>query len=166
MANNVNIISTASAYRAAIRAIVNAGHDCARIDKETFKVLYVNHTGYGKTIGADFTNHPNEGNYTTALKFKAVVNLIQNGDLWLEVPAQRAAAIGLDCPGSWIFCKEDICLNEALKLVKASEKEVSDITDLWNTIGISNDGYIIDEDGEEIMYPMPPTKAVVSWLNL
>ena len=68
--------------------------------------------------------------------------------------------------GRALYNEEDIRLNEALKLVKASEKEVSDITDLWNTIGISDDGYIIDEDGEEIMYPMPPTKAVVSWLNL
>lgn len=159
------IISAAVATRTAIRAIA-AKNAIAEIDKESFKVLYQNHKWYGKTIGQDFVNHPNEGTYTTALKFKAVLSLVQTGDLWLEVPAARAAAMGLDRDGSWVFCKEDITLEEALELVKASNEEAKNIRALWNEIGIKEDGYWIDPDiQEETLYPMPPTHATIAWLK-
>jgi len=163
---NINIISSASAYRTAIRAIETAGHDCARIDKEMFKVLYINHAFYGKTIGEDFVNHPNDGDYTTALKFKAVLNLVQTGDLWLTIPAARAAQLGLDCPGSWIFCKENISVEEALELVKASKEEADAIHKLWAEIGIAEDGYWYNEyEDQETLFPIPPTKVVIAWLS-
>lgn len=159
------IISAAVATRIAIRAIA-AKNAIAEIDKENFKVLYRNHKWYGKTIGQDFANHPSEGAYTTALKFKAVLSLVQTGDLWLEVPAQRAAAMGLDCPGSWIFCAGNISMEEALELVKATKTEAAAIQQLWHEIGIKEDGYWIDPDiQEETLYPMPPTHAVIAWLK-
>ena len=165
MTMNANIITTTSAYRAAVKAIA-AKNAIAAIDKANFQTLYRSHKWYGKTMGQDFANHPNEGTYTTALKFKAVLGLVQTGDLWLDLPAQRAAAMGLNCPGSWVFCKEDITLEEALELVKASNEEVRDIRTLWSKIGIKEDGYWTDPDiEEETLYPMPPTHAVIAWLK-
>lgn len=159
------IISVAVATRTAIRAIA-AKNAIAEIDKDTFKVLYVSNKNYGKISGEDFANHPNEGVLTTALKFKAVVNLVQNGDLWLSIPTARAAAMGLDCAGSWVFSNEDVNFDEALDLVKATKEEASEIRNLWNTIGIRDDGYVIDEDGEEVPYAMPRTAWVVEWMAL
>ena len=114
----------------------------------------------------DFVNHKNEGCYTTALKFKAVLNLVQNGHLWLNIPAQRAAAMGLDAAGSFVWSNENLSLDEALQLVKASEEEANSIRALWSKIGIKEDGYWYDTDeDQETMYPMPPTKEVVAWLS-
>jgi hypothetical protein len=162
---NTNIITATTAYRMAIKAIA-AKTAIAEIDKENFKVLYRNHKWYGKTIGQDFANHPSKGAYTTALKFKAVLSLVQTGYLWLEIPAQRAAAMGLDCPGSWIFCAGDISIKEALDLVQATEAEAEDICTLWSEIGIKEDGYWVDPDiEEETLYSMPPTHTVVAWLK-
>lgn len=166
MTNTINtIISAASAHRTAVKAIA-AKTAIAEIDKENFKVLYQSHKWYGKVWGEDFANHPNEGVYTTALKFKAVLNLVQNGQLWLTIPTARAAAMGLDCDGSWVFCKEDISLEEALKLVMASNEEATAIRRLWCEIGIKKDGFWIDPDiQEETLYPMPPTHAVIAWFK-
>ncbi len=160
---NANAITTVAAYRAAIRAIeTNDGI----INKEAFKALFISHSNYGKYYGQAFINHPNEGSYTTALKFKAVLHLVQYSDLWLDIPTGRAAQMGLYSTGTWISTNENISLDEALQLVKATEKEADAIRKLWAEIGIAEDGYWYDEEEEEeTLYTMPPTSAVVNWLS-
>ena len=160
-----NIITSTNAYRNAMRAIQDKKSCIASVSNEVFKALYVSHSNYGKYWGEDFEN-TNDPIVKAAKKFKAVVNLVQNGHLWLDIPAARAAAIGLDSAGSWVFSEDNISLDDALKLVKATESEANEIRNLWNTIGIRDDGYVIDEDGEEVPYCMPPTSAVVNWMAL
>lgn len=157
------IISNAIAYRMAMRSI---GTNDGVINKDAFKALFVNHTNYGKYYGRDFANHLNDGIYTTALKFKEVLHLVQYSDLWLDIPTGRATRMGLYSDGTWISSNENISLDEALQLVKATEEEADAIRKLWVEIGIAEDGYWYDEDeGEETLYTMPPTSAVVAWLS-
>jgi hypothetical protein len=158
-----NIVSAAVAYRNALKSI---GTNDGVINKDAFKALFVNHTNYGKYYGRDFANHLNDGVYTTALKFKEVLHLVQYSDLWLDIPTGRAAQMGLYSAGTWISTNEDIPLEEALQLVKSTEVEANAIRTLWSKIGIDDKGYWYDEDeNEETLYPMPPTSAVVAWLS-
>lgn len=150
------------AYREAIAtAELNHGKGIVVLRSDEFKALYVENPNYGIIFGENFAQAAPNTVRCTALKFKAVLGLVQDACTWITLPAARAAHMGLDNPTMPVFCARDLTMGEALQLVKATAEEEKAITKLWLEWDINEKGEWEDPDIGLCPLPMPPTKVVI-----
>ena len=100
--------------------------------------------------------HP--GNYRTALKFKVVLDLVQNGRQWIKP---------FHGDGFWIFCKEELDPMTAIDMVGASKEEAHAIAWLFMAYKLDWAGNCMPVNGEPEWspVPMPSTASVIRMLE-
>ena len=92
-----------------------------------------------------------KGLYMTALKFKTVLDLVQNGRQWIKP---------LHSEGFWIFCKEEINPMDAIDMVKASKEEAHAIAWLFMAYRLDWSGNCMPINGEPEWSPVPMPRTI------